>query len=572
MRKIKALMQNIANGRKSRFVYMIGDDGAILIYIENGVVQRRLFAASPDRQHTKTFIDLMNEYPYAPIYMLVDIIDQSYVKHSLPPVTQLGLNKLVQRRLDRDFAKEDIKGALNLGREKKGRKDWNFLLISISAASGLQGWLDLVLDLPNRFAGIYLLPVECESIIAQLSRKVLNPTLAPDLVEGDQKKKRISLPKLSAGKEKAAKPSADSSEGGRWLMLVSHHKVGGFRQVVLKDGKLIFTRITQGAEAATPELTAGNVEQEVLNTIEYLKRLSLNDQAALDIYLIVSQEIKNNIARERIPCNQAYVFTPYEAAELFELKQAVLSADRFGDMVLASAFAHQKKPRLKLSPTYAEKLDKLYGYTLALRSSAALACLAALFVILSNAVSLPGTFLEIQRIKDQEKAKQAQLGELQAMGGPQSASAEQMTDLIASYDFLTSESPEAVPMITRTTEIVSEQILLNSLAWSVENVLADDETKPRVASYEFEAKVKFSSARLKDIANETDKFYEQVKKAFPEYEMQSTDSAGQQNSPTFDLEEVERKAQQNGGEESVFKITLKGPKPEDPNAPPVVAP
>jgi len=538
---------------------MIGDDGAILVYIENGVVQRRLFAASPDRQHTKTFVDVMNEYPHAPIYMLVDILDQSYVKHSLPPVTPLGLNKLVNRRLDRDFAKEDIKGALNLGREQKGRKDWNFLLISISASSVLQGWLDIILDLPNRFAGIYLLPVECEQIIPQFMERISSTTVST--VTGLQEhsaRRRVSLPRVKKEKKSSVE------EGVRWQILVSHHKVGGFRQVVLKDGRLVFTRISQGAEGATPELTAGNIEQEVLNTIEYLKRLSLSEANSLNVVFIVAQEVKNHISRDRIPCNQAYMFTPYEASELLELKQAVLSADRYGDMVLATTFAMLKKPRLKLNPTYALRLEKLYQAILGVRLAAGLATAVSILTILMNVFHLPGNFIELQKVRDQQSAKQSELSQLSGTGDSINATANQINDLIAIHDYFQVDPPSYMEAVLNVSKIASDSQAVMNFNWILGNVLREEESKPVQVKMDLETEITFRNNQLKKIAEDKDAFYKTLAATFPDYTVTVSEDGNQSATDklSFSLEDPEGK-NKTGVQTARLKVSLS---PKDPSA------
>lgn len=562
MRKLKSLIKRLKGGINSCFVYLIGDDGAILVYIEGGVVQRRLFAATPDRQHTKSFIDLINEYPQAPIYMLVDTLDQSYVKHSLPPVTPLGLGKLVQRRLERDFAKEDIKGALNLGREKKGRKDWNFLLISISPAAGLQGWLDLVLDLHNHFRGIYLLPVECEIFITQLSKKLDIPssiTLSEDLAEETAPKRRISLPgrKVKNQGEKAE----FTLNAPRWQLLVTHHKVGGFRQVVLKDEKLVFTRITQGAEAPTPAITAGNVEQEVLNTIEYLKRLSLTDTAALEIYFIISQEIKDQLTANRIPCKKAHILTPYEAAELFNLKQAVLSADRYGDMVLATSFGLQKKHRLKLNPTYADKLDKFYKASMALRTAGGLiSALAAVFIIV-NLFTIPSQLIDLQKLHDEERAKKAEFSTLQSASSKMTESADEISNVVEATDLITTEKFDVIKSIAQAATFIDESHLISSFDWHIENMLEEDATKPLASYINLETDVVFSSGRTKVMNEEKNNFIEQVKKTYPDYTLvPEATGSDRAEKLEFSLEEAEKQSSSSNRKQTAsVKISLKGP-------------
>jgi hypothetical protein len=545
-------------------VYLIGDDGSILVYIEGGVVQRRLFAASPDRQHTKSFIDLMNDYPHTPIYMLVDILDQSYVKHALPPVTPLGLNKLVSRRLDRDFAKEDIKGALNLGREKKGRKDWNFLLISISASSGLQGWLDLVLDLPNRFAGIYLVPVECEQILTKLAKIVYNPALSDQNipVEAASPKRRIQLKSsIKASKEPVA-------ETPRWQLLFSHHKVGGFRQVVLKDGKLIFTRMTQESEGSTAAITAGNIEQEVLNTIEYLKRLSLSETSSLDLFFIVSQEIKAHLSRDRMPCNQAYIFTPHEAAELFQLKQAVLSADRYGDMVIATAFGVSKRHRLKLNPTYAVKLDTLYNGLTALRGSAALIALTCFVYIAISLIAIPTYLFKTQQLRDQEKDKKARYEELNNIDAEFSETAEEVSDMVMLHKMVSEERFDVIKSIAQTANIVTDSHSLSSWEWTIKNLLGDakdptmpTESLPAELTITFKTKITYSSNLVKDVTRERNEFYSQIKDVFSDFTLDESSLANTQtNTLKFSLEDTAEKKSSKKTED--LTITLKATKAE----------
>jgi len=48
----------------------------------------------------------------------------------LPPVSRFR-PKLIRRRLERDFANSEIRGAILLGREQTGRKDWNFMMVAL---------------------------------------------------------------------------------------------------------------------------------------------------------------------------------------------------------------------------------------------------------------------------------------------------------------------------------------------------------------------------------------------------------------------------------------------------------
>ncbi len=334
-----------ATRKRSCFVLMAGDEGGILTYIEKGVVARRVFAPSAEEQHLKSMMQLLNAHPKVPIYLLSDMIDQSYVRHSLPPVSSFSINKLVKRRLDRDFAPEDIKGSLPLGREKEGRKEWNFMLISLANSTTLQQWMQPILEAQNRFMGIHLMPVEAQAFIGHLCSAF-----------GDD----------------------EGGQSNEWKVLVSHDKVGGFRQVVLQGGKLVFTRLTQLPADIAADVLAGNVEQEVQNTIEYLRRMSFEDDAGLDVFIIVAQEVRDLIEVNRLGATRIKTLSPYDASKLLKLDQAALTGDRFADVVISANFGLRQKPALKLLTAYAKKLEQLYQAQFAMTALGALAVLLAL--------------------------------------------------------------------------------------------------------------------------------------------------------------------------------------------------
>lgn len=333
-----------------KFVLLIGDEGAILVYLQGATVVRRLFAASPQPDHTGAILDLLNNNPQVPLTVLMDVIDQQYVRHSFPPVSALSVNNLVKRRIDRDFQAEDITGFIRLGREKSGRKEWQYLLIALAYTPLIQQWLDLLVEQPNELKGIHLSPVEGQSFIPALHQAFFD-----------------------------AKPLP-------WQLLVSHHKVSGFRQIVLRGGKLVFTRVTQAIDDALPAVIAGNIEQEIMNTLEYLRRLGFQETNSLELMVIASQDVQEAIDVRRFNAGQSQVITPLEVAEALGLEQAALSADRFGDVVMAASFARSKKKQLKLMTAYGQKLAQIYAARIGLKVVGVLAALALLGLSVMNVV------------------------------------------------------------------------------------------------------------------------------------------------------------------------------------------
>lgn len=365
-----------ATGRQ-KFVLFIGDEGAILVYMRGKTVIRRLFAASPAVDHTGAVLELLRQHPNVPLSILTDVIDQQYVRHTFPPVSALSVSGLVKRRLDRDFQPTDITGSIQLGRDKTGRKEWQYLLIALAITPLMQQWLDVLTEMPNELKGIYLVPVEAQNFIAALHGSVTKEKPQP------------------------------------WQLLVSHHKVSGFRQVVLKNGKLVFTRVTQAIDDAVPAVIAGNIEQEIMNTLEYLRRLGFLENNTLELLVIASQEVQVALDVNRFNAGRSMVMTPLDVADQLGFEQAALSADRFGDVVMAASFA-RSRASLKLMTAYATRLSQLYMARLGIKVLGVLAVVALLGMSVMNVMESMSLREEASKAETQRAPVTAQLATVRA--------------------------------------------------------------------------------------------------------------------------------------------------------------
>lgn len=353
-----------AKAKGKRFVFIVGDEGSILVFMNDSKVVRRLFAPSAQPSHTEAMRELMVSNPSVPVYLLADVLDQQYIPHSFPPVSALSVGGLVKRRLDRDFQPDDLKGSLPLGRDKAGRKEWRYMLIALAKTPLMTEWISLLVDLPNEMKGIYLSPIEAVNYVSALHKALSNE-----------------------------RPQ-------RWQLLISFNKVSGFRQVVTCDGKLKFTRVSQAIDDAIPAVIAGNIEQEIINTMEYLKRLEFRDNAELEATIVVAQDVGESIDMRRFGFGGARVLSPLQVAEALGLEQAALSADRFGDVVMAAAFGIIKKHTLRFSTSYIDKLSKLYTVRRAVRAASILVSL--LFLGLAG-LSVVGVISDYGDISTSEK-------------------------------------------------------------------------------------------------------------------------------------------------------------------------
>lgn len=436
-----------------KFILNIGDEGGILTYMEGKAVVRRLFAPTPNYSDTKPFIELLQSNPKAPISMLVDVMDQSYVQHSLPPVSPLTINNLIKRKMERDFSDDDLRGALQIGREKDGRKDWKYLFVTLSNSPNLQSWMELVLEQENHFVGVYMLPVEAEDFIQRMQHAVTG--------------------------HKPGKKGKKDELSSQWQLLVAHNKVGGFRQVVLKDGKLIFARLAQPIGDNQPEVIAGNIEQEISVTIEYLKRLGYADDQGMDVYIIASEFIKQAVDTNNIHVAAVYPMSPHEAALKLGLDQITEPNDQFADVVLAAAFATAKKHLLKLETKEQAKLNMLYNSLKGVKYGGGLITVAAIVAAIYYASMAPGASSDIDSFEQQTRIAEQQLADVKEQEKSLPDDLEKVTDLVALHELLNNLGMQPVSALNEFSETRGDKVvMLRELDWKVSNTPLENKAQP----------------------------------------------------------------------------------------------
>ncbi len=309
---------------KSQFVLSVGDEGAILCFYKGGKLENRIFVDSPLSPDIKLLEKLLGTYQKIPIRILVDVMEQNYSQQFLPPVSPIGIKQQVNRKLKRDFQPTDLNNVLPLGRSSQGRRDWSFLFISLANVEPFSRWFEFVLSQKNKFAGVYLLPIESSKLIAQLRGS-----------------------------------GADSKT--EWEVLVMHNKIGGFRIVVLRSGKLVFTRLAQNLIGDNiSDIVVGNLEQEIANTVEYLRRLGFKGEQDSKIIIIAATDIIQKVDAQTLKFGKVELLTPFNAAEKLGLPSAVNEKDKFSDILAATKFAADSRHVLKFNSPYSKKIELLY--------------------------------------------------------------------------------------------------------------------------------------------------------------------------------------------------------------------
>jgi hypothetical protein len=428
-----------------RFVLIIGDEGGILIFMHGSRVMRRLFAPSAQPSHSEAMVEIMSANPQVPIYVLADVIDQQYIPQTFPPVSSLSVGGLVKRRLDRDFQPEDLKGSLPLGRDKTGRKEWKFLLVALAKTPLLTEWLDRLIELPNEMKGIYLVPIEAVHYVSMLAKKLSDEKPRP------------------------------------WQLFISHNKVSGFRQVVMHEGRLVFTRVSQAIDDAIPAVIAGNVEQEIINTIEYLKRLDFRDIAELEATVVISQDVLDSLDLNRFGFGRSSALTPIAVAEALGLEQAALSADRFGDVVLAAGFGIAKKRMLRFSNAYIERLAKLYKARVAVKGIAAILSIGLLGMTGMSVMAMMGDYGAIAKSKRSLAGIQEDLDKERKKVDGLKQDVAFKSAVVAAYDVYFKDISQPKDFVTAIMPVLAPSKRVVSMVWDNEGAKASAGTAPAPA-------------------------------------------------------------------------------------------
>lgn len=477
---ITTIKQKIPIKSKEKFILNVGDEGAILTHVKETELIKRIFVSSPSTPEFREYVD---QHPQADIYILVDVLDQTYIQHNLPPVSSMNVGKLVKKKLEKDFDEQDIQSALQLGRETKGRKDWRYLFVSLRNTAPFSDWMDVVAEFSNHFAGIYLLPLETQNLLIGMQK----------LIPEDKRTKT------------------------KWQVLVSHNRVGGFRQIVFQEGKVVFTRIAQPLGGLAPDVIAGNIEQQTLNTIEYVRRLGFETDDGLEIYTISSQEVKDSLSNNAFPTEHIYCYTPHELAIAFNIPSAAQINDRFGDVIIAMHFIAQKKKVLRLFNRYTESLQKIELINKLSKAAVVvfgLAMLGQSIYSIWNIFSLSG---EIDKTKTELAKNKSELDETLRSQSVFADNPEAIIDIAELHEKLNQDITQPLTFTSQLANMNEESMVMSYFSMEIKpRKNKRDQIKSSVNSVFLNT----NNASIDVVLDNIDQFENRFRKTFREYSVE----------------------------------------------------
>jgi len=471
---------------KNQFVLSIGDEGAIFCHFDDGKLVNKLFIESPVSPDIALIEKLMSSYKKTPVYVLVDVIEQNYSQQVLPPVSSFGIRQQVQRRVKRDFQPNDFNNVLFIDRMKEGRKDWNFLFISLANSDPFAKWLEVILNQDNYFKGVYLLPLEVTKLVQDINKATLD------------------------------------TRKSEWELLVLHNKIGGFRIVAFKNGKLIFTRLAQNLIGDNiPDIIVGNMEQEISNTVEYLKHLAFKGEADSKITIIAGAEILQKVEVKNLKFGAADLFTPYQVAQRLELTTAVTDKDRFADILLASHFAATKTHILKFDSPYTKKLDMMY-------KSIRGACFGfALILLAIIGLSADEAYQINQGNQDKEDAvlrlnqAQGKLKDIQTKKAALPSNIDKILDIMNIANTFTPDKYRTLRLIIEIAPVFNDKRTVKGITYTASKVPLATQGKKAADHFQMDIEMNFViQAHDQDLLNNiADNFLKDLQRLAPKYKI-----------------------------------------------------
>ncbi len=322
-------------------VVTIGDYGATVVFYQNSKIKDKIFLDEFNDKSKAELKTVFAKHKSALIYLLLDTIDQNYKKKVYPLIRKSDLVKLIRRDLALEGSKESFKNFIILNSKKSlannikstSPKKVECMFVSAANSEIIGKWTDFLLELPNRFIGIYMVPVETFSFFKKLKSDI---------------------------KEK----SKLRSKKNNLCCFIMQNKTSGIRQIVFSENGIVFTRAVN-YDFNKPDFSE-KYEQDIYSTFEYLKRLFPDISISeVEIVNIFPAEILQTIKQiSNVEINFVN-YTPFEAASKIKENNSFPENSKFCDLLTSKIFNKEQKV-LKFSTT---KINYLERFFLALKSS-----------------------------------------------------------------------------------------------------------------------------------------------------------------------------------------------------------
>ncbi|QOD38311.1 hypothetical protein [Candidatus Wolbachia massiliensis] len=279
---------------KSKFMLSIGEEGIMLLYFKNNTLNKRYFVKGKNDKAVSDLSSCLSSDKRAPLYLVLNHADQNYSLQTIPRVNRISAYLSAKAKMEHFARNNDISSVFLVEKPNKFNQNWCYLLVSSKAKHLVEYWLSVLIETGSNFKGILMFPIEINNI----AKKVFY------------------------------------EDPNNWKIIVVATKTGGYRQVVFRENKMIFTRLVPFTNDNLPGIIAGGIYQEVQNTIRSLTKFGFRKNDPIDLCMVVSEDIKASLSVIHFSENSVSILTPYELSKLLGSELAVSEKDSFCDTII----------------------------------------------------------------------------------------------------------------------------------------------------------------------------------------------------------------------------------------------
>ena len=419
----------LAFQRDSTIVVLIGDNGAVVVNIVDGVIQNKYFVDSVQSREWSEVKKCICSSRKSDVYMVLDHSSQVYSRHVPPASAKLGSGSVAK--------------CVRAGMADEGGFSTSFLVSSNG-------------DTKSK--------LQCMLVESRINDELYREFLG--LLSGNTSNKFNGVLLLST---ELACIAADIAGGGgkakEWVVFVAYTKAGDFRQVVLHNGELFSSTTIKvlSSEKEQPSLIAGKVYQSVQDAV---RDVTACHDAGEDMLLcmVVPGSVKSSLLSFDLKREDINVLTPYELGKVLKAQDCVSVGGVYCDAVIMYAisrrreFRHVMHTRESLIASRSQKL-KIFAIFPTFMS-----------IVLVGALYMLNT-VEVINIKDMTSRLDAEFAklteELRIIRDDQEfARINEMYDVVDLYKSLSSVSRDPIDILAPLSRVKRDGFKFTSFSWT----------------------------------------------------------------------------------------------------------
>jgi hypothetical protein len=295
---------------KNYFSFTTGENGSLLTQKNKGTTTEFFLGVDNLEVELEKLRVIFEKHRRLPIYILVDNVGQMYNRRFFPAsINIFDLQNVVRNKFRQETQNTDIKSYISLGRNKSTR-EFEYMFITAPLDKQIKTLEKFVASLDNSLMGIYLLPLEMMNLLKRLER--LDP----------KNRQQKQLPTKT------------------WNIIITANKVSGFRETVLQQNTILFTRILIPNWEDSQSFVE-NFRSNIAKTIDYMDRVHKNfNKNDLTITVLTNQATSLHLktAVENFPLRSI----SYEQL-IQQLHLPASLQQTYGDQIFQELVAIEKK-------------------------------------------------------------------------------------------------------------------------------------------------------------------------------------------------------------------------------------